>query len=279
MVDLTIYDVLLFDMDGVIYKGNEAVPGSIQALNFLESQGKRLYFVTNSASKSRESNCLKLISLGYNCRLEQIYCTSYTTPIYIARKAPHIRHIFAMGSDEFLAEFKKADFQITTISDISGLSIENIAKIRPDPTIQAVVFALSVNFSYFEGLYASFCIQNGAEFFTCNFDPYMSYNPFNLPGSGSVLAFLETATQRKATVIGKPERFFLDLISEKETTPTSRWLMVGDRVNTDILFGVKASIDTALVLTGASSRETLELYDYTPTYISDSLADLIGTTG
>lgn len=276
MVELANYDVILFDCDGVIFEGETAIPGSIEALHSLEAQGKKLYFVTNNASKSRESNVLKLAGLGYQANVDQIYCTSNVTPTFLRRNAPHVNHVFVIGSEELKSELRKSGFQVSTATDIPGLSVENTLTLRPDPTIQAVVSALSLTFTYMEGLYASICIQGGAGFYSCNFDPFLPYKPFNLPGSGCILAFLETATQQKAQIIGKPERFFFDLISERENVPASKCLMVGDRLDTDILFGVNSSVDTALVLTGASSRDDLVKYEFKPTYIAESLAKLIG---
>jgi phosphoglycolate/pyridoxal phosphate phosphatase family enzyme len=276
MVDLANYEVILLDCDGVIFEGEHALPGSIEALNYLESLGKRLYFVTNNASKSRETNALKLQGLGYSAKVEQIYGTSYAAPIYLRRNSPDISHVFAIGSNEFKQELKRAGLQVTSASDIPGLTTENTQTIRPDPSIQAVVSALSLNFTYMEGLYASLCIQNGAEFISCNYDAFLPFTPFNLPGSGCILAFLETATQKKAKIVGKPERFFFDLIAEKEElVDKSKFLMVGDRIDTDILFGVNSDIHTALVLTGASSRTDVAKYDYKPTYVVDSLATLV----
>ena len=271
------YDTILLDCDGVIYEGQHEIPGSIKALNQLEDSGKKLYFFTNNSSKTTEQLAKKLSDLGYNATSSQIYSTSRAAPAYLREFHPEVSKLFLIGMPGFRAELEKQGYNVIKYEDIEIPACDNyfelLEKLKPDPSIQAVLTGWDLKFSAWAATYASKCVQLGAHFIASNTDPYFTLSRRNMPGGGTVVSFLETALQRKAEVVGKPTTFMLDLAIKEQSLDKIRCLMVGDRIDTDILFGINSGVDSVLVLTGVHTLEDTAKYGISPTY---NFPDLLG---
>lgn len=128
------------------------------------------------------------------------------------------------------------------------------------------------NFSYKKLCLLSLYLQNGAKFIGTNPDKYtMSYG-FRMPGCGSMLACLEAASGKKPEIVGKPNEFILDYLIEKEQLRREECVMVGDNLETDILFGEKGGIATLCTLTGVTTEDVVLANTIAvPTYYSDAL--------
>mmetsp|Transcript_8057 Transcript_8057/g.11895 ORF Transcript_8057/g.11895 Transcript_8057/m.11895 type:complete len:278 (-) Transcript_8057:31-864(-) len=274
------YDAFLFDCDGVIWRGNDPVPGSIETLNLLKSQGKKIFFITNNSSKTRTEFSQKLSDLGFQANPNQLYSTSMAVPKYLKKHYPEVSKLFLIGMEGFKEELQKEGFQVVKESDLPKVRLScfsELQNIEVDSSIDAVVTGSDMQFNYLSGCYACGLIQMGKKFLAACTDSYFVLKNGNMPGSGAILAFLEAASEQKAEVVGKPNSFMIDLVVEDWELDKSRCLMVGDRIDTDILFGTKAGIDTALVLTGASKEEDLQMFDFKPTYIYESVAKLFSS--
>lgn len=272
------YDTILLDCDGVIYEGQQAIPGSIKALNQLEDSGKKLYFFTNNSSKTTEQFAKKLTDLGYNASPSQIYSTSRAAPAYLREFYPSVSKVFLIGMPGYRSELEKAGYNVLKYEDIQVPVYDNyfelLEKLKPDPSIQAVLTGWDLKFSAWAATYASKCVQSGAHFIATNRDPFFILPRGKMPGCGTIVSFLETALRRKAEVIGKPTTFMLDLAMKEQSLDKRRCLMVGDRLDTDILFGINSGVDSALVLTGVHSLEDVDSYGISPTYNFQNLLAL-----
>jgi phosphoglycolate/pyridoxal phosphate phosphatase family enzyme len=277
-INMEKYDTILLDCDGVIYEGQYEIEGSIKALNQLEDAGKKLYFFTNNSSKTAEQFAKKLSDLGYNARPSQIYSTSRAAPAYLQEFHPEVSKVFLIGMAGFRAELEKEGYTVLQYTDIEVPQCENyfelLEKLKPDPSIQAVLSGVDLKFSAWAATYASKCVQSGAHFISSNSDPYFILRRGKMPGCGTILSFLETALRRKAEIIGKPSTFMLDLAIKEQSLDKSRCLMVGDRLDTDILFGINSGVDSALVLTGVHGVSDITNYGHNPTYIFQNLLAL-----
>ena len=118
------------------------------------------------------------------------------------------------------------------------------------------------------------CLQNGADFIALNEDRHFIFGTSIIPASGCTVKFLETATGKQAYVIGKPNRFIFDMIAEEHGLERGKTVMIGDNMESDILMGINSEIDTALVLSGVTSKEQINEFSYRPSYVLDCLGDI-----
>eukprot|EP00330_Aristerostoma_sp_ATCC50986_P011310 CAMPEP_0114591844 /NCGR_PEP_ID=MMETSP0125-20121206/13807_1 /TAXON_ID=485358 ORGANISM="Aristerostoma sp., Strain ATCC 50986" /NCGR_SAMPLE_ID=MMETSP0125 /ASSEMBLY_ACC=CAM_ASM_000245 /LENGTH=146 /DNA_ID=CAMNT_0001790167 /DNA_START=383 /DNA_END=820 /DNA_ORIENTATION=- len=141
--------------------------------------------------------------------------------------------------------------------------------------VDAVLVGFDPKFNYYQLSYASVCIQKGAKFFATNEDKYWSIDNLMIPGSAALTSGISMGSGVKPVVMGKPNPHGFEIIADEKgsSLDKSKWLMVGDKIESDILFGKNAGIDTCLVLTGATNEERLknEIDIATPTYICKDL--------
>lgn len=253
------FDGLLIDLDGVVWIGREPVPGSVEALRALLGAGKRIVFVTNNPGRLPEAYVERLRELGVAVELEQIVTAGVAVARLAAAAAGDGGSAFVIGGPSL-----KQMVAATKTRLLEGEEAEKA---------DVVVVSGHKDFDYGELRTAKFALDNGAELFATSHDPTMPFPGGELPGTGAVLAAVEVASGRRATIAGKPERHLFEMAIG--VAGEGRLAMVGDRISSDIDGGRAAGLETVLVLSGTTSRAEAEAADPAPDHVVDDLAALL----
>ncbi|XP_056129742.1 pyridoxal phosphate phosphatase [Lampris incognitus] len=278
-------DVFLFDCDGVLWHGEAAISGASAVVNSLVTRGKRVLFVTNNCTRPRENYVSKFNQLGFaDVVREQIFSSSYCSALYLRDVVRVQGQVFVIGCDGMRTELREAGVQFVEENDPPDATIYDCA-LTPD--VKAVLVGHDDKLTFLKLAKASCYLRDpDCLFLTTDNDPWHPLrNGRILPGSGCLTAALEVATGRKATVVGKPSRFMFECISSQFTgIDPAQCLMVGDRLETDMLFGTNCGLDTMLTLTGISQMEEAQEYrdsehstnqSFVPDYVVDTIADFL----
>lgn len=252
------FKTVIFDMDGVLYRGNTAIKGAAETIQLLRKRGIKLFFLTNAGNRSRKSRAEKARRVGLDVRDNEVYTTSYAAAKYIASKRPGAS-VFCLGEPGTEEELRSA-----------GLKV--VQNEHPD-----FVLVCLDRFADYKKMSAAFRgIVNGAEFIATNEDSTYPVEDGLLPGAGALVNFLKFSTGKKPTVIGKPNTYIFDMIMKESGAKKEEILMIGDRPESDILLGHNAGIKTCLVLTGVAKREDAERLKgkEKPDYVLEGVADV-----
>ena len=229
------YDAFLFDLDGVLYRGDEPVPGAPEALAALRALGKGIAFVTNNSSRTPEKVVARLRSVGIAADPDEVETSALTTAALLAERG--VPDAFVVGEEGIRRALAEA-----------GISV-----LEGDPgTAGAVVVGCDREVDYAKLRRASLLVQRGAAFVATN--PDASFPAADGNGGrerGRSLAAIETTTGVRAEVIGKPNPPILRAALAR--AGGGRPLMIGDRLDTDIAGAVTLGWDSLLVLTGIST--------------------------
>ncbi|KAM6965149.1 chronophin-like [Aplochiton taeniatus] len=278
-------DFFLFDCDGVLWHGEHAINGAPKVVNSLIRQGKNVFFVTNNCTRPRENYVNKFYRLGFTDVIqEQIFSSSYCSALYLRDVAKVQGQVFVIGGEGVRKELREAGIPI--VEDEIDATDATIYDCALTQNVKAVLMGHDDKFTFLKLARAS-CYLRDPEclFLATDNDPWHPLqNGRILPGSGCLTAALEVATGRKATVIGKPSRFMFECISSQFPLQPAQCLMVGDRLETDMLFGANCGLDTMLTLTGVSQMKQAESYrdskqhtnqNFVPDYVVDTIADFL----
>lgn len=254
---------VLFDMDGVIYVGTQPLPGVQEAIDYLTSTGRTFLFVTNNASKTPEQFVERLAEMDIHVRPDQVLGSAEATATWLAQQVNHHGWqrgpVIVMGQDGLRNALQKNGFDLTS-----------------DP--HAATYAVAgINFklTYEDLANVTLAIRGGAKFIGTNSDVTFPSERGPLPGAGSILALLATATGQQPLVIGKPNRGMYEQAMARLNIIPDQTLMVGDRYDTDISGATQLGLWTAGVLTGISTRAEFESANPPPDLISENLPHLI----
>lgn len=254
---------VLFDMDGVIYVGTRPLPGVQEAIDYLASTGRTFLFVTNNASKTPEQFVERLAEMDIHVRPKQVLGSAEATACWLAGQVTQQGWprgpVIVMGQDGLKVALQQNGFELTT-----------------DP--QAAKYAVAgINFqlTYEELANVTLAIRGGARFIGTNSDATYPSERGPLPGAGSILALLTTASGQQPLVIGKPNRGMYEQAMARLNLTAGQTLMVGDRYDTDISGAIPLGLWTAGVLTGISTRAEFERASPPPDLIAENLPDLV----
>ncbi|GBG63951.1 Phosphoglycolate phosphatase (PGPase)-like protein [Chara braunii] len=279
-------DNFLFDCDGVLWHGEKVLDGIIETLSFLRSQGKRLFFVTNNATKSRKDYLKKFQRLGIYALPEEIYTAGYAAAAYL-KSLGFKKTAFVIGASGLEEELTLAGIKWIggTEYPIAGPALEDVASsINCDPEVGAVIVSLDWRCTYEKIAQAASFLRRDKNcvFVGTNPDPKLNTaSGVVLPGAGSLLAAVETTTGRKASVVGKPEPLMLDLMVAEHRLDRRRTGMVGDALTTDIPFGKRGGLTSILVMSGVTTRADFEAHRASkesgvhPDFVLESAADIL----
>lgn len=254
------FDGLLIDLDGVVWIGRDPVPAAPETLQALMGDGKRLVFVTNNPGRPPAAYAERLRELGVEVGAEQIV----TAGMVVARLAGE-----AAGAGGSALVIGAPALQ-EMVAATGARLLEGEAAWEAD----VVVVSGHRGFDYGELLAAKRALDRGASLFATSHDPTMPYPGGELPGTGAVLAAVETASGRRAEIAGKPERHLFEMAIEA-LGDCERVAMIGDRISSDIEGGRRAGLETVLVLSGTTSREEAEAADPAPDHVLESLSGLL----
>ena len=275
------YDTFLFDCDGVVWRGSNPVPGASETLKHLISLNKTVIFVTNNTSKTRTRYRTRFKEvLDLDVSENQIYSAGITAALYVKQKLKLGEKIFLIGSQGLSEIMDETDVEyIGHECVMEGSYFTDFLDFVPDGCVKYVVGALDGYFNYSKMAKAFIYIKEcGAEYIATNLDMNHCLNSCRmLPGTGAVLEGLSQSLGMQPKVLGKPSSLMFDMIcSDHKIENKSRVLMVGDTMQSDVQFGINSGIDTALVLSGITSKDTLlEETSIRPTFVIDSISDLL----
>ncbi|HEX3042566.1 MAG TPA: HAD-IIA family hydrolase [Solirubrobacterales bacterium] len=266
------FDGLLIDLDGVVWIGREPVPGSAETLRALVEAGKRIVFVTNNPGKLPAAYAERLGELGVEVGAEQIVTAGIAVARLAGEAAGEGGGAYVIGGEPLKAMVAAAGARV-----LEGKQAWDA---------KAVVVSGHRGFDYGELVTAKRALERGAALFATSHDPTMPYPGGELPGTGAVLAAVETASGRRAEIAGKPERHLFEIArealacsfpgdsNEKEQT-NARLAMIGDRISSDIAGGKAAGLETILVLSGTTSREEAAAASPAPDFVLENLSGLL----
>lgn len=253
------YDGVLFDLDGVLYAGQEAVPCAPEALAELKQRGIVCAFVTNNAARSAEEVAKHLRELGITAETHQVYGSAPAGVRLMSRHVPPPAKVLVTGSDSLRRLCAEAGYTVVESADDAP---------------QAVIQGIEPTLTWSDLAEAAYAINRGARWFATNLDTSVPRDRGLAPGNGALVEAVSFATGTRPQAAGKPEpEMFLQAA---EALSLTRPLMVGDRLDTDILGGNRAGFATALVLTGATTEPEARAAEgpMRPDWILNSLADL-----
>ncbi|XP_051128656.1 phosphoglycolate phosphatase 2-like [Andrographis paniculata] len=276
-------DAFLFDCDGVIWRGDALIDGVSDTLEALRAMGKKLIFVTNNSTKSRRLNAKKFHSLGISVSEDEIFCSSFAAAMYLkVNNFPKEKKVYAIGEEGILEEVTLAGYTCLGGPEDGKKTIQlkSNSLFEHDKSVGAVVVGLDRHINYYKLQYGTLCIQEnpGCLFIATNRDAAAHLTSHQeWPGAGCMVAAMCVSTQREPVVVGKPSTFLMDYLLEQYNIPTSRMCMVGDRLDTDILFGQNGGCRTLLVLSGVTNLSDLEdpSNRIRPDYFTSMLSDVV----
>lgn len=253
------YDGYIFDLDGTIYLGDELLPAAADLLATLRTERRRVAFLSNNPTRTREQYVAKLRGLGLQADLAEVVNSSHVMVEWLREHAPGAT-LFVCGEAPLIGELAAAGFPM---SEQAG-------------QIAIVVASFDRTFSYHKLQVAFDAIRAGARLVATNPDRFCPVPGGGEPDAAAIIAAIEACTNTRCEVnVGKPSPIMARTVSAMLQLPPERCLMVGDRLMTDIAMGAEAGMATLLVLTGDSTRADLAAAPYQPTYIAATLAELL----
>jgi HAD superfamily hydrolase (TIGR01457 family) len=251
------YDAFLFDLDGVLYRGDEPVPAAADTLVALRDAGRGIAFVTNNSARTPAEVAARLESVGISASPEEV--TTSAAPAARLLVDGGCRSAFVVGEDGLRQALTGAGIDLVT-----GELDE----------VDAVVVGWDRSADYAALRTASILIQRGARFVGTNADAsYPAPDGSRWPGAGALLAAITTTTGVAPEVVGKPNAPLY--LAALEKAGGGRALVIGDRLDTDIAGAVALHWDSLLVLTGIARREDLDGAPASSTYVADDLSALL----
>lgn len=253
------HDAVLFDLDGVLYAGPQAVPGAPEALTELRRRGIDCAFVTNNASRSAEDIAAHLRELGVRAQAEEVFSSAPAGVAMMCAELPPPARVLVIGSDSLRHLVAQA-----------GYTLAETAHDHPDAVIQG--FEPTLGWS--DLAEASYAINQGAAWFATNLDRSVPRERGLAPANGALVEAISFSTGIRPQAAGKPQPIMFTQAATK--VGAQRPLVVGDRLDTDILGGNRAGFTTALVLTGATAGAEGEAAagDHRPDVIIETLDGL-----
>jgi NagD protein len=263
-------DGFIFDLDGTIYLGEQALPGAVELVAKLREREKSILYVTNKPLQTRVEYAEKLTRLGMPTHPEDILTAAVALGSYLLQTQPDLRY-YVVGEESLKHEL--AEMGLHILDELNGQDAQQVI----DPAgIQAVVVAFDRSLDYRKLNTAYQALLNGAMFFATNADKACPMPGGSIPDAGATIAALEYLTGKKMDFLaGKPSAWMAEMAQQRLQIPPERCLLVGDRLETDIRMGQRAGLNTALVLTGAAKREQVQALIEPPTLILETLYDLI----
>ncbi|GIV66228.1 MAG: HAD-IIA family hydrolase [Chloroflexota bacterium] len=249
---------LILDMDGVLWRGKQPIGNLAEIFERIKSLGLKFTFATNNATGSVKQYVDKLRSFGVDVSPQQIINSPMAVAHYLKQLYPEGGAVYWIGETGLIEALEQAGFHYS------------------EDGVVAVVAGLDRQFTYEKLRKASFLIQKGIPFIGTNPDKTFPSPEGLTPGAGSILAAIEAASGTPPQIMGKPYPHLFRLALQQMKTQPHETLVIGDRLDTDIIGGVNAGCKTALVLTGVTTRAEAEQFQPKPDWIANSLGELVG---
>ncbi len=254
---LSQFRFLITDMDGVLWRGREPMPGLIEFFRFMRRHDVRFVCATNNASTLGEKLAERLQGWGADVQADEIVTSSIATADYLAAHFPIGSRVYVVGMEGLRAPLQEKGFELA------------------EDHVAAVVAGIDWNLTYNQLKRAALNIRAGARFIGTNGDRTFPSPEGIIPGAGAILAALEAATEVKPIVMGKPEPYLYEAALHRMQAAPEQTLVLGDRLETDILGAVRLGLKSALVLSGVTTRTQLAASEYQPDWVFDDIQALM----
>jgi HAD superfamily hydrolase (TIGR01457 family) len=252
------YDALFFDLDGVVYRGDQAVPGAPAALEQLRALNIKLLFLTNNSARTPEVVADRLERLGVAADPGEILTSAFATAALLRREEAAGQRAFVIGERGVLEA-------------LQGVGIEILEGEPERADLVVVGWDRSVDYARLRT--ASLLVERGARLVATNRDASYPAPDGLWPGAGAILSAITTTTGATPTIVGKPARPLFQAAAE--LTGATQPLVVGDRLDTDIAGARSMGWDSLLVLSGAATPATLLETSEFPTYVGRDISVLL----
>jgi 4-nitrophenyl phosphatase len=240
--------LVIFDLDGVVYRGNEPIPGARELVGWLHAKRVAVRFATNNSMVTRAGYVERLGAMGIPTSEEEIVTSTSATVEHLRRHAPEIRSVLAIGADGMRQELADAGLDV--------VMADAVASGHPGGPLphgfDAVIVGLDPSVDYARLSAAMSAVAAGARLIATNADARYPTPAGFLPGAGSIVAALATATATTPDVIGKPAPAMFSATIEASNVPASETVVVGDNPDADIVGAHRAGCAAILVLTGVA---------------------------
>ena len=264
---MKLYKGYIFDMDGVMYRGDQPIQDAVETANILKARGCKLTFVTNNSSKLASEYKSILLRIGIDDLDEEDIITSGDVVAgYLEnelRKHPERKNVLCVAEESVKHLLRKTGMEVIAPEDYRKAHYVVVGFYKP--------------FDWELGTYAADAVATyGAKLVGTNPDPARPVENGEIEaGTGSIIAFIETASRTKAVIMGKPYPGMYKMALQRMSLEILDVLMVGDMLITDVKGALDLEMDAALVLTGMTKREDIERLGVKPTFVIDSLKELI----
>lgn len=264
--------LVAFDLDGVIYRGSEVLPGAAEALQAVMERGLILRFVTNNATLHRTAVAARLNGMGLPATPTQVLGSAAATAAWLQGHVPPGSRVLALGEAGLVQELREAGFHAQHVLPHLDLGLPALS-VGEGP-VQAVAVGLDRALTYASLAAALQPILEGALFVATNLDTTFPVEGRLLPGGGSIVAAVAAAAGREPEVIGKPGLGMAEALARTTGVAYESMLLVGDRLDTDIEMGLRVGMRTALVLTGVTREADLARSERHPEFVLPNLLEL-----
>jgi len=257
-LDFSTVRAVIMDMDGVLWRGQQVLPGAPELIAHLQTQEIPFVLATNNSSRHPLDYVERVASLGLgDIEPWQIVTSGTATASYLQTRYPQGTRLYIVGMDGLQQVITEAGYVVA------------------DHDVRAVVVGLDRTFTYDKAAHATHLIRNGADFIGTNGDLTFPTAEGLVPGAGSLLAMLEAATDVRPRIIGKPHGVMFEAALRLLATPAAKTLMIGDRLNTDIEGAQQLGLQTAFILTGVHQRHDIIAYKIQPDIVYETLVGLL----
>jgi NagD protein len=246
----------IIDMDGVIYHGNKLLPGSGEFVEWLKVNNKKFVFLTNSSERTPEELQEKLKRMGIEVDADKFFTSALATAMFLISQKPK-------GSAYIIGE--------------AGLinALYNVGYTMNSVDPDYVVMGESRTYNYEKIEHAVNLVLKGAKLIGTNPDLSGPVEDGIVPATKALIAPIELATGKTAYFVGKPNPLMMRKGLKKLDCTREETIIIGDRMDTDILAGIGTEIDTCLVLSGITTREEIQSFAYQPKYVLNGVIDLV----
>jgi len=269
--------LLLVDLDGVVYRGADPVPGVAAVLADRSSRGDDVVYVTNNSMHYRGDYVTRLAGMGAPVSADTVVSSSRATAAYLREHDPAIRRVLAIGANGLDRELREAGYDVVMAgAAATRMSQEGIDGVAAAGNPDAVVVGLDPTLTYLRLAAAADCVRAGAHFIATNRDPVYPTERGLRPGAGSIVAAVEATTGVVPVSIGKPAPFLLEAAAHAVGREPQEAVMIGDMLSIDVAAARGVGARSVLMLTGVTTRAQLDAAPAAdrPTEVADDAAGL-----
>jgi HAD superfamily hydrolase (TIGR01450 family) len=253
------YDQFILDLDGCVWIGDEPTPGVLEALEQVREAHKRVAYATNDPRSATEDYVTRLWRIGIRASVRDVVTVGGAMQHLLAETRSGST-AFVIGTESLRKHVGDAGCRVLNGTDLASRA-------------EVVVVGGTEELVYDDLRNAALAVRRGADFLATARDPTYPQPDGLWPGTGAILAAVEVASERQATIIGKPEPQLL--LTALDRLGEGRTLVVGDRIDADLGAAAAAGLDSALVLTGGARREDIDGLELPPVAVGDTLAQLL----